>query len=240
VSIALHALIIFLLIAPFATQAVLQEIGGAGGPGPAGGGGGGSGGTGGPRVKVQERLDYVRIAPPPPRPTPTPQITPPTPVPPPLPVPKQAPSVVPKVDLKIELPLPSGSGTTGTGGGSGTDGSNGNGPGSGGGQGSGVGTGRGSAVGPGTGGGPGTIYPPTPTELFIPPLPVPEKVKGTQLVAVFDVDERGNVVSFEFNRTKDGGYNRKLEQVLGQIRFRPGVMGDGTPVKAKGSVTYFF
>jgi hypothetical protein len=60
---------------------------------------------------------------------------------------------------------------SGTGGGTGRDGSAGNGPGTGGGNGSGTGTGRGSGNGPGTGGGLQANYPPSPTELFIPPLP---------------------------------------------------------------------
>src|SRR5215218_4205907 len=62
VSIAVHALIIGLLVAPFfLPDVVLARIEqGAGGDGPAGGGGGGRRGTGGSTV---ETLRYVRVAP---------------------------------------------------------------------------------------------------------------------------------------------------------------------------------
>jgi hypothetical protein len=69
-------------------------------------------------------------------------------------------------------------------------------------------------------------------------MPIPGKVKGTKMVAVFDVDSTGKVLSFEFTETRDGGYNRKLREVLGGFRFRPGTRADGTPVRAKGSIAY--
>src|SRR5579885_2684726 len=58
-SALIHALIIALLVMPFATHTgFVQEIAqGAGGPGPAGGGGGGKRGTGG----VQEHVRYIQI-----------------------------------------------------------------------------------------------------------------------------------------------------------------------------------
>ncbi|MFN4772563.1 MAG: hypothetical protein ACK5N1_11095, partial [Gemmatimonas sp.] len=121
--------------------------------------------------------------------------------------------------------------------GTGNDGSGGTGPGSGGGVGSGVGTGRGSGVGAGTGGGPGTVYPPAPTELFLPPLPVPNKAKGT-IVVVFDVDSTGKVLDLQFSPTKDGAYNRKLREALVAIRFRPAVNAQGVPVRARAEITY--
>src|SRR5436305_14948833 len=68
VSLAIHALILGLLVAPFfLSNSVITRIEqGAGGPGPAGGGGGGRSGTGG----TTGTLHYVRI-PPGPVPTPT-------------------------------------------------------------------------------------------------------------------------------------------------------------------------
>jgi len=245
-SVAFHALILFLLLVPiFASDTVQEAIAkGAGGPGPAGGGGGGRGGTGGERV--QERLRYLQIAPaPPPTPAPVappvvPPVTPPV-TPPPKPEPKpETPPVAPKIEIETDVPAAIDlSLTSGTGGGSGNDGTEGNGPGSGGGVGSGMGTGRGSGTGPGTGGGEGAIYPPTPTQVFIPPVPAPEKIKPYSIVAVFDVDERGNVRAFTFNKSKDGGYNRRLEQMLREVRFRPAVRAaDGTPVPAKAVINY--
>jgi protein TonB len=249
-SVALHALVIFLIITPFVVSEMrLEEVEGAGGEGPAGGGGGGRRGTG---LGVVERLHYMQVAPAPPAPAPTPTPVPkPTPpvVPPPVVPPKQEqpqpqPQPTPTPVTPTPTPQTAASASVATGAegtaGTGSDGSNGSGPGSGGGVGSGVGTGRGSGVGPGTGGGTASIYPPTPTELFIPPLPVPDKVKGTQLVAVFEVDSTGKVLTFDFTPTRDGGYNRKLKSVLEGIRFRPATRGDGTPVRAQGSVTYIF
>jgi hypothetical protein len=198
---------------------------GAGGPGPAGGGGGGNHGTGGVR--------YVKIAPPPVAPpvTPPPVVEPPKPpepVLPPMEMPKFAEQ---KVDVKIQAPI------VGLGGGIGNDGTKGNGPGTGGGIGSGVGTGNGSANGPGTGGGNTLIHPPTMTELFIPPLPLPSSVKGSEILAEFDVDSTGKVIKYTFTPTKDRGYNKKLDEVLKGFKFRPGTTMQGVPVRAKAQMT---
>jgi len=252
-SVAVHALLLFLVLTPvFASDSVREALAtGAGGPGPAGGGGGGRGGTGGEMAR--ERLTYVQVAPAPPAaaaakpPEPkTPPVVPPVapPVPPPKPEPEEtaqdsvpaAPVVDVDADVKTGVDL---SLTAGRGGGSGNDGSAGNGPGSGGGVGSGVGTGRGSGVGPGTGGGEGAIYPPSPVAAFLPPIPAPEKIKPYSIRAEFDVDERGNVVAFTFNKSKDGGYNRRLEQMLREVRFRPAVRAsDGLPVRARAVIAY--
>jgi hypothetical protein len=248
-SALLHALIIALLMAPVAlhTGDVIERPQGAGGPGPAGGGGGGKRGTGG----ILERVKFVAVVPPQPEPvvkqvvTPPPVVVPPTPKPvvPPPEVVKQ-PDPIPEVkpaEMKAEAPKTEATAPTpGTGGGSGRDGSAGNGPGSGGGVGSGIGTGRGSGIGPGTGGGSQVNYPPTPTELFIPPLPMPDRVRGFHLIAEYDVDETGKVVDFKFTPTRDGGYNRRLEEVLKSFKFRPGTKPDGTPIRMKAQIVYDF
>ncbi len=114
------------------------------------------------------------------------------------------------------------------------------GPGSGGGVGSGVGPGTGSAAGPGTGGGPAGNYPPTPTQFFLPPLPAPAGLKGYHLIAWFDVDDKGNAALLGFNPSRDGGYNRKLRNVLLSLRFRPGVRADGTPVRDTVDIQFIF
>ena len=167
----------------------------------------------------------------------------PQPVIPPPPVVK-APDPIPEpkiAEAKIEAPKAEATAfTPGTGGGTGRDGSNGNGPGTGGGIGSGIGTGKGAGIGPGTGGGTQANYPPTPTELFIPPLPIPNKVKGFHLIAEYDVDATGKVVGFTFTGTRDGGYNRRLEEVLKSFKFRPGTTPDGTPVAMKAQIIYDF
>jgi protein TonB len=169
------------------------------------------------------------------------EIAPPTPVPPPPEPVKVEPLPVPKVDVPITaaapLKVPDVAATPGVGGGSGRDGTNGSGPGSGGGVGSGIGTGRGSGVGPGTGGGTQENYPPTAIEVFIPPMPVPDRVRGSRIVAEFDVDSTGKVLSFDFTRTRDRDYNKRLDDVFRGFRFRPGTRPDGRPLRMKAQVS---
>ena len=244
-SLMLHVLLIALLTADLASHeaAVIEQPQGAGGAGPAGGGGGGRRGTGG----VKERVTYVRPTPPAAAAVQTAVVPPPVVPPQPQPVvpPPVAKPVEPvpeaKADLKIEMPkVEAIAPIPGTGGGTGRDGTNGNGPGSGGGIGSGIGTGRGSGMGPGTGGGSQANFPPTPTELFIPPLPMPDKVRGFHLVAEYEIDETGKVLDFKFTPTRDGGYNKRLKEVLGSFKFRPGTTPDGTPIRMKTQIVYDF
>ena len=225
-SVLVHLLIILLLIAPWWATSVMEQKMGGGGPGPAGGGGGGNNGSGG---VVQERTRFVQVQPP----TPPPQVKQPQ-----LVVPrviKPPPPEQPKPEPPKATPAPEAtkdaSQVVGTGGGSGHDGTAGNGPGTGGGVGSGDGTGRGSANGPGTGGGAGRTYPPTVTNLAILPIPVPSKVRPYKLIAYFDVDERGNTTLLRWNASKDRDYNRKIEMMLKEVKFRPAVKWDGTPVR---------
>jgi hypothetical protein len=100
--------------------------------------------------------------------------------------------------------------------------------------GSGIGTGRGSGVGPGTGGGPDSIYPPTLLTLALPPLQAPDKLRPYRLVALFDVDEQGRTTLLSFTQSSDSRFNRKVREVLGEVRFRPAVRADGTPVRDTG------
>ncbi|MDB4876348.1 MAG: hypothetical protein JWM41_2794 [Gemmatimonadetes bacterium] len=246
-SLLLHVLLLVLLITPLATHEgiVIEKAQGAGGLGPAGGGGGGNRGTGG----VREKVAYVQVAPPPKPAVQPPVVPPPVVVPVPQPVipppqaitppPQPTPAVKPETKpdaAKVEAVAP----VPGTGGGTGRDGTAGSGPGTGGGVGSGIGTGRGSGIGPGTGGGVQANFPPTPTELFIPPLPMPSKVRGFHLIAEYDVDESGKVVDFTFTPTRDGGYNKRLEEVLKSFKFRPGTKPDGTPIRMKAQIIYDF
>jgi len=227
-----HGAIILALVLPtlLARTLIVDEQQGAGGAGPAGGGGGGNRGTGG-RMDP-ERLRYVQLqqaAPPPAAkvvPTPAPVIPPPKAPEPEAVVPTPTPT--PETPA---APMAPNIATDGTGGGSGTDGTGGNGPGRGGGIGTGEGTGRGSGTGPGTGGGGDEIYPPTITNMPIMPLPVPNRIRPYRMVASFDVDERGNARLLGFNPSRDAGYNRKLREMLGEVRFRPATRPDGTPVR---------
>ncbi len=220
-------LIILLILYPIAQESFkANPAEGGGGPGPAGGGGGGSGG---------ERLQYIALK------TPVPdaiaQVVTPKPIVPPKPVPTPPQPTIPPPAAAAQ-PAPSAAASAGTG--TGNAGTAGAGPGSGGGIGSGIGAGTGSANGPGTGGGPGTNYPPTPTQFFLPPLPAPSSLKGYHLIAYFDVDEKGNAKLLGFNQSRDGGYNRKLRDVLESLRFRPGVRADGTPVRDTVDIQFIF
>jgi hypothetical protein len=225
-----HAVVLFLVVGPIvaSTDFMHDPSVGGGGPGEAGGGGGGSLGA----LSSEERLEFVRIRP---DPVVTAKISTPTITPVKPPAPKVEPPPAPAV-AQPTTPLL----TPAAGEGPGTAGTAGAGPGTGGGVGSGVGTGRGSSVGPGTGGGPGKDYPPTLRDLFIPPLPAPDRIKPYHLIAWFDVDERGNSRLITFNPSKDGGYNRKLTEVLRSLRFRPGVHADGTPMRDTVDVHFIF
>ncbi|MDQ6717375.1 MAG: hypothetical protein M3Z17_03380 [Gemmatimonadota bacterium] len=221
----MHAAILFLFLGPLIATTSFrgEDVPGGGGPGPAGGGGGGSGG-------LHERLEFVQVRSDPTTLPVAPPIVPPVPKPvlPPLVTP--APVLTPVNEPK-EGPPSGGSGVAGT---------SGSGPGTGGGVGSGIGSGRGSGVGPGTGGGPAKDYPPTPREVFLPPLPQPASVRGEHLRAWFDVDEKGNSVLLSFEKSRDGGYNRLLENTLRATRFRPGVGADGVPKRDTAMIEIIF
>jgi protein TonB len=243
ISIALHVLIVALLLAP--PYLIAREIDarneGAGGEGPAGGGGGGTRGTGGDR-NARERLRFIQVAPAPVA-APAPKEEPkPVPVVPKVEPPQAKPPepAVPTLEVRPEMAATASSDPSkvaGVGGGSGNDGTAGSGPGSGGGVGSGIGTGRGSGNGPGTGGGDAQIFPPTVIALTILPIPVPSKVRPYTLVATFDVDTLGNATLLGFNPSKDGGYNRRIREMLSEIRFRPAVRGDGRPVRDTAQIS---
>jgi len=245
----LHLLLVMLLITPLASHEglVIEHPQGAGGPGPAGGGGGGKRGTGG----VQEHVQYVQVAPPAAKPqraiVPPPPVVQPKPQPKPVPPPpvvkpaELTPAIQPETKVAVAAKPPEAAAPIpGNGGGTGRDGSAGSGPGSGGGFGSGQGTGRGAGNGPGTGGGTQANFPPSPTEMFIPPLPMPDKVRGFHLVAEYDVDSTGKVVDFTFTPTRDGSYNDRLRDVLKSFKFRPGTRPDGTPIRMKAQIIYDF
>jgi hypothetical protein len=227
-----HALILFLILAPIlgSSDFTRPDVVGGGGPGPAGGGGGGANGSG----SREERIEFVRVKS---DPTALPKVTPVTipPVKPPEPKPPVESPVTPAQQV-----IPASTNTTTTGEGTGNAGTAGAGPGTGGGVGSGEGTGRGSSIGPGTGGGPGKDYPPSVRDLFIPPMPAPSAVKGFHMKAFFDVDEKGNAKLLGFNPTRDGDYNKRVADVLKSMRFRPGVRADGTAKRDTAEIEIIF
>jgi periplasmic protein TonB len=222
-----HATIVLLLItSPFSHgfTAAPAELGG--GPGPTGGGGGRSGSG-----SDAERLRFIQTRPAAAPPTPAPALVPAPPITKPVPSAVTAAATQPATAVPASGTATSGEGTAGTGGA---------GPGTGGGTGSGTGTGRGSSVGPGTGGGDGLNHPPTPTQVFLPPLPAPPRIKPYHLIAWFDVDERGNAKLLSFNPSRDGSYNRRLREVLMALKFRPGVTAAGVPVRDTIDIQFVF
>jgi hypothetical protein len=74
----------------------------------------------------------------------------------------------------------------------------------------------------------------------LPPLPAPSSIRGYHLIAYFDVDEKGNAKLLGFNPSRDGGYNKKLRDVLMALKFRPGVKADGTPVRDTVDIQFIF
>ena len=82
------------------------------------------------------------------------------------------------------------------------------------------------------------MYHAVPSMVALMPMPYPKKVRGMTIVARFDVDEKGNVLNFEFTETPDGGYNSKLRAMLRDIRFRPATRPDGTPVRDTTSLSW--
>lgn len=240
-SLLAHLLLLLLIIVPTMEPAIdYGHREGAGGPGPAGGGGGGLGDAGTPRLHFVQIAPAHAAAPPTAPPVqPVPKAIAPTVAPPPLPVtprpvPPQPPPSTTAAAQSSSAAAP-GSGT-----GLGSTGGAGVGPGTGGGVGSGEGTGHGTATGAGTGGGNAKIYPPTPKQFFLPPLPAPASVRGFHLTAWFDVDSIGKATLLRFTPTPDRGYNDRLRQILLELRFRPAVRPDGTPVRDTVDVQFIF
>ena len=234
ISLLAHLLLLLLVIYPALDSGIdYGHREGAGGAGPAGGGGGGFAGGGASRVQ------FVQVTPPPPSVTPV--VTPPVTIPPPIPQPvlpqvkppevTPKPAVVPPVATPQSAVTAVGSGGTGAGVGAGKLGGDSAGSGIGGGVGSGDGTGKGSGVGAGTGGGSAKIYPPTLKQFVLPPLPMPDRVKGFTLTAWFDVDSTGKAILLRFTPTPDRGYNNRIRETLLAARFRPAVRPDGVAIR---------
>jgi protein TonB len=231
VSIALHILLAWLLIKPPALANLNPDLKlvdhGNAGNGIAGGGGGGTRGTGG--------VKFVQVAPPPQPAPPVAAVVPPIqpkvelpkpvePVLPALELPKPA-TAETKSEIKVESPV------VGIGGGVGNDGTKGNGPGSGGGIGNGIGTGTGSGTGPGTGAGKLDYIECKSLEMPIFPLPTPANVKGFKLIVNFDVDETGKILKFQFTPTRNGDYNRRIDEILRKFKLKPATTLQGVPIR---------
>ena len=199
-----------------------------GGAGEAGGGGGGGGGRrGGPQP--DELTFYMDIATPAALPAiealPEPIIDFSEPVP-----------DVPMPQLAVNEPTFSESALPGTpldgvgeGPGQGTGAGPGSGSGTGGGSGSGVGTGTGAGEGPGSGRG-GTIRPPEPIALLIPPM-APSNLRGREVRMRLQVSVTGRVTSVELlTSSGNARYDRELRRTAEGWQFRPARDPEGRAV----------
>jgi hypothetical protein len=64
----------------------------------------------------------------------------------------------------------------------------------------------------------------------MPPIPAPAKVKPYEMVAQFEVDTLGRARLLDWTKSKDDGYNRRVELTLRGYKFRPAVTLDGVAV----------
>lgn len=243
-SVAIHAALIALLVwrggGELAGLLVGNDVPDAGvgtgpGRGPAGGGGGGS----------SEYVEYVDLAPPVTDPTieelvvpevaeeEVPEELPEETPPPPDPAPARP---VPPV---AAAPLPGGGDGSGEGPGAGP----GTGPGAGGGSGGGTGGGIGSGTGPGVGGGgggDGTIRPPVPLSVLLPPSH-PASVRGRTVELRLSVDVRGAVRQVEVvTSSGDRGYDNRLRRTAMEWRFQPARDEQNRAVVGIAPITFSF
>jgi len=234
--------VLLVLASVITSRNVIQAIRGAGGAGPEGGGGGGG-------AHLQERLEYIQVAPAAAKAPQKAAVVPPKVVVPPQPkvvkpmpprphIEKPAvqvpPPVTPPVAVHVSTPDPPQTLAMAAGAGDSTGAGNtsGRGPGMGGGIGTGEGTGRGSATGPGTGGGTGKIYSATPDFLLLPPDP-PDKLKGKSVIVTFFIDAHGRPDRVEFESTGDRTYDKLLRDKFSEFHFHPAHTMDGTPVPSR-------
>ena len=209
--------------------------------GPAGGGGGGA-----------ERIEYIDISPeaaaeveefvvPEPEiPEPEPEV--PEPALPALETPAPAPSPAPPAAAAPQ-PTPGAGSGAGEGTGTGTGTGPGDGPGAGGGSGGGTGGGIGSGEGTGTGGGgggDGTIRPPVPMSVILPPTP-PASVRGRTVELRLAIDARGAVTRADIvTPTGDRNFDNRLRRTALDWRFQPARDPQNRPVAAQVPISFSF
>jgi hypothetical protein len=65
--------------------------------------------------------------------------------------------------------------------------------------------------------------------LMLPPVPIPDRLRGQKFGAVFVIDERGGIESIMFTVLDDREYSRRLMTVLRATKFSPALKPDGNP-----------
>jgi len=101
------------------------------------------------------------------------------------------------------------------------------------GEGPGKGAGRGPGMGPDSGGAGGSLYPPTPRQIILPPADRPASVRGTTVTVRFEISERGDVMRVSLSPTlPDRSFAHEFTQRLQRYTFTPATTLDGRPVAA--------
>jgi len=217
-SAVVHAALALLVVYSGTRLMVADRMPGAG-RGREGGGGGG----GGARA-------LLLFAPPAP-----PAAGPAAPVPPPLVMPKAAPIPLPEIKPP-DVPPPSLSAAellAALGPGEGPGKGAGAGPGAGTGSGGGTGSGRGPGTGPDSGGAGGSLNPPTPKQLLLPPMDKPASVRGSTITVRFEISERGDVMRVSYSpELHDRSYASEFTDKMKHYTFNPATTLDGHPVAA--------
>lgn len=219
--------VLALVFAASATQEYFRAIGD---PGSGGGGGGG-----GSVVRYVELPSFQRPAgtevETPTEPTQQAQLQ--------LPTPQLKPTLEPESPLTQNLVTGPVVAAVRLGQGPGSGGGPGAGTGSGGGIGSGQGTGVGSGRGPGSGGEGGSVLPPDPVQLLLPPTDPPGSVAGKTFSVDFWVDATGRVTRVEITpEMEDAGYRRRFVERMVGYRFRPAHTLDGAAVNGHFVITF--
>ena len=85
------------------------------------------------------------------------------------------------------------------------------------------------------------VSPPKPDSLFIPPLPIPASVRGSQAIVRLVVDSTGRALrdSVAVCGIKDRGYARRLASQAAKVTFRPAVF-EGRPAQGIAHLYYPF
>ena len=117
--------------------------------------------------------------------------------------------------------------------GSGPGQGSGTGPGSGSGSGGGSGSGTGPGVGGDSGGGGGTVYPPSPQQIILPPVDRPASVRGITLRVRFQISARGEVLGVTLAPPlRDRKFRDDFLERLRRYTFSPAHTRDGRAVPA--------
>jgi hypothetical protein len=91
----------------------------------------------------------------------------------------------------------------------------------------------GGGAGPGTGGEGGTVFPPEPKQIVLPPE-APDAIKGQEFSVRLWIDADGRVTKVEVEPPiEDARYRRKFLDRMYQLTFYPARASDGRAVSAQ-------